>query len=40
MAARPPVAPFNRESAVVKAGLAEDAWSSRDPEQAGPCLHG
>jgi uncharacterized protein len=28
---RPPLPPFNRESAAQKARLAEDAWNSRDP---------
>lgn len=28
---RPPLPPFTRESATVKARLAEDAWNSRDP---------
>ncbi len=36
MAARPPVPPFNRETAVVNVRLAEDAWNSRDPEQLAP----
>ncbi|QDY75463.1 DUF1348 family protein [Streptomyces qinzhouensis] len=31
MTAKPPVPPFTRESAVLKARLAEDAWNSRDP---------
>lgn len=30
-AARPPLPPFNRETAVQKVRLAEDAWNSRDP---------
>ena len=29
--ARPPVPPFNRETAVQKVRLAEDGWNSRDP---------
>jgi uncharacterized protein len=28
---RPPLPPFDRESAAQKARLAEDAWNSRDP---------
>ena len=30
---RPPLPPFNLETAVQKARLAEDAWNSRDPER-------
>jgi nuclear transport factor 2 (NTF2) superfamily protein len=30
---RPPVPPFNLETAQQKARLAEDAWNSRDPER-------
>lgn len=30
-AARPPVPPFTRETAIRKVRLAEDAWNSRDP---------
>ncbi|MEW2128939.1 nuclear transport factor 2 family protein [Streptomyces sp. NPDC005435] len=33
MAARPPLPPFTRESAVEKVRLAEDGWNSRDPEK-------
>ncbi|MFE7973079.1 DUF1348 family protein [Streptomyces shenzhenensis] len=33
MAAKPPVPPFTRESAIEKVRLAEDAWNSRDPER-------
>ena len=33
MPARPPVPPFDHESAVRKVRLAEDAWNSRDPER-------
>jgi len=29
--ARPPFPPFNRETAIQKVRLAEDAWNSRDP---------
>lgn len=29
--ARPPVPPFDQESAAQKARMAEDAWNSRDP---------
>ena len=31
--ARPPLPPFNAETAAQKARLAEDAWNSRDPER-------
>jgi nuclear transport factor 2 (NTF2) superfamily protein len=31
--ARPPLPPFNPETAVQKVRLAEDAWNSRDPER-------
>lgn len=30
---RPPVPPFNRESAIQKVRGAEDGWNSRDPER-------
>ncbi len=30
---RPPLPPFNRESAAQKVRKAEDAWNSRDPEK-------
>lgn len=30
---RPPLPPFNHDSAVVKVRAAEDAWNSRDPEK-------
>jgi len=30
---RPPLPPFNRETAVQKVRLAEDGWNSRDPEK-------
>src|SRR3954463_10525988 len=33
MATRPPVPPFNRETAIQKVRLAEDGWNSRDPEK-------
>lgn len=29
---RPPVPPFDRETAIQKVRMAEDAWNSRDPE--------
>ena len=29
---RPPLPPFDRETAVQKVRLAEDAWNTRDPE--------
>ncbi|HEX5539858.1 MAG TPA: nuclear transport factor 2 family protein [Methylophilaceae bacterium] len=31
--ARPPFPPFNRETAIQKVRLAEDAWNSRDPQR-------
>src|SRR6185436_7769535 len=31
-APRPPLPPFDHDSAVVKIRLAEDAWNSRNPE--------
>jgi nuclear transport factor 2 (NTF2) superfamily protein len=30
---RPPLPPFDREAAVKKVRLAEDAWNTRDPEK-------
>jgi nuclear transport factor 2 (NTF2) superfamily protein len=30
---RPPIPPFDRNSAITKVRLAEDAWNSRDPER-------
>lgn len=33
MSDRPPVPPFDAETAARKARLAEDAWNSRDPER-------
>jgi nuclear transport factor 2 (NTF2) superfamily protein len=33
MAARPPVPPFTRETALQKVQAAENAWNSRDPER-------
>jgi nuclear transport factor 2 (NTF2) superfamily protein len=33
MSARPPLPPFDRESAIQKIRAAEDAWNSRDPER-------
>jgi uncharacterized protein len=33
MTARPPLPPFNFETAVQKVRLAEDGWNSRDPEK-------
>jgi uncharacterized protein len=33
MTTRPPLPPFNRETATQKVRLAEDAWNSRDPEK-------
>lgn len=31
MTDRPPLPPFNRETAIQKVRMAEDAWNSRDP---------
>ncbi len=31
--ARPPLPPFSRETAILKARAAEDAWNTRDPER-------
>jgi len=33
MASRPPLPPFNRDTAAQKVRAAEDAWNSRDPER-------
>ena len=33
MSTRPPLPPFDRESAIQKVRLAEDGWNSRDPEK-------
>jgi nuclear transport factor 2 (NTF2) superfamily protein len=33
MADRPPLPPFNFETALVKVQAAEDAWNTRDPER-------
>jgi nuclear transport factor 2 (NTF2) superfamily protein len=33
MSTRPPLPPFDRESAMQKVRLAEDAWNTRDPER-------
>jgi nuclear transport factor 2 (NTF2) superfamily protein len=33
LAARPPLPPFTRETAIQKVRLAEDGWNSRDPEK-------
>jgi nuclear transport factor 2 (NTF2) superfamily protein len=33
MEPRPPLPPFDRESAVAKVRAAEDGWNSRDPER-------
>lgn len=33
MDARPPLPPFDRDTAAHKVRLAEDAWNSRDPER-------
>ena len=36
MTARPPLPPFDSDTATLKARMAEDAWNSRDPQQMGP----
>lgn len=33
MSERPPFPPFNRDTAVQKARMAENAWNTRDPEK-------
>jgi nuclear transport factor 2 (NTF2) superfamily protein len=33
MSSRPPVPPFNQQTAVEKVRLAEDGWNTRDPER-------
>lgn len=33
---RPPLPPFDEESAIRKVRLAEDAWNTRDPERVAP----
>lgn len=33
IAAKPPVPPFSRDTAIQKVRMAEDAWNSRDPEK-------
>ncbi|MFZ0418499.1 MAG: nuclear transport factor 2 family protein [Candidatus Sulfotelmatobacter sp.] len=33
MTTRPPLPPFNRETAIQKVRLAEDGWNSHDPEK-------
>jgi len=33
MTDRPPLPPFDRESALTKVQAAEDAWNTRDPER-------
>jgi len=33
MSARPPLPPFDRQSAIQKVRIAEDAWNTRDPER-------
>ena len=33
METRPPLPPFDRESAVLKVRLAEDGWNGRDPAE-------
>ena len=36
METRPPLPPFDAESAVAKVRAAEDGWNSRDPEKVAP----
>ena len=36
---RPPVPPFNEETARQKVKAAQDAWNTRDPEKVAPRLH-
>ena len=31
MTTRPPIPPFNQETAIQKVRLAEDSWNTRDP---------
>jgi nuclear transport factor 2 (NTF2) superfamily protein len=33
MTDRPPIPPFDLESALIKVQAAEDAWNTRDPER-------
>lgn len=33
MQTRPPLPPFNREDAILKVRMAEDAWNSQNPEK-------
>jgi nuclear transport factor 2 (NTF2) superfamily protein len=33
MEMKPPVPPFNQDSASQKVRMAEDAWNSRDPDR-------
>ena len=30
---RPPLPPFDKDSAIKKVRIAEDSWNTRDPEQ-------
>ena len=39
MTARPPVPPFDRDSAMAKVQSAEDAWNTRDPLRVAMALH-
>ena len=40
IAVRPPLPPFNRETAIQKVRLGEDGWNSRNPPLgASPLLH-
>jgi nuclear transport factor 2 (NTF2) superfamily protein len=36
MSDMPPLPPFTRETAILKARMAEDAWNSRDPQRVAP----
>ena len=36
MSDKPPLPPFTRETAILKARMAEDAWNSRDPQRVAP----
>lgn len=33
MSTKPPVSPFNRETAIEKVRIAEDVWNKQRPEQ-------
>ena len=40
MERRPPLPPYNAQTAAEKARMAEDAWNTRDPAAGGAGLHG